>query len=184
MPFERLETRLDGPILIEAEAFTDERGFLLESFRHDRMKELGIDTRFVQDNHSRSLKGTLRGIHFQKTKRGQAKLVRCPRGRILDVAVDLRKDSPTFAEWEAHELSDENHRQLFVPAGFGHAFLVISDHADVAYRLSSYYDPKTEAGIAWDDPDIGIEWPATGYVISDRDRHAPSLAEIRDSLPW
>jgi dTDP-4-dehydrorhamnose 3,5-epimerase len=183
MPFERLETRLDGPILIEAEPVRDERGFLVETFRQDRLKELGIDCRFVQDNHSRSLKGTLRGIHFQ-TKPGQAKLVRCPRGRILDVAVDLRRDSPTFAEWEAHELSDENHRQLFVPVGFGHAFLVLSDDADVAYRLSSYYRPETEAGVAWDDPDVGIEWPATSYLISDRDRGAPSLAEVRDSLPW
>jgi len=183
MPFERLDTRLDGLVLIEAEAFSDERGFLVETFRQDRLKELGIDSRFVQDNHSRSLKGTLRGIHFQ-TEPGQAKLVRCPRGRILDVAVDLRKDSPTFAEWEAYELSDENHRQLFVPVGFGHAFLVLSDEADVVYRLSSYYDRETEAGIAWDDPDVGIEWPATGYVISDRDRNSPTLAEVKDSLPW
>ena len=183
MPLDRLETRLDGPVLLEAEPVSDERGFLVETFRQERLNELGIDTRFVQDNHSRSLKGTLRGIHFQ-TEPGQAKLVRVPRGRILDVGVDLRRDSPTFAEWEAHELSDENHRQLFLPVGFGHAFLVLSDDADVVYRLSSYYDPATEAGIAWDDPEIAVDWPATGYLISDRDQNAPTLAEVRNSLPW
>ncbi len=183
MGFERIETALDGLILIEVETFPDERGFLVETFRQDRMRELGIDCEFVQDNHSRSLKGTLRGIHFQ-TSPGQAKLVRCGRGRILDVAVDLRRSSPNFGRWEAHELSDENQRQLFIPVGFGHGFLVLTGDADVIYRLSSYYDPKTEAGIAWNDPDVGIEWPATGYLISDRDQQAPRLAEVRDSLPW
>lgn len=169
--------------MVEAQLHSDERGFLTEIFRADEMRGLGIDIDFVQDNHSRSLKGTLRGIHFQ-TEPGQAKLVGCSRGRILDIAVDLRRDSSTFAEWEAHELSDENHRQLYLPVGFGHAFLVLSDDADVIYRLSSYYDPKTEAGIAWDDPDVGIKWPAAGYLISDRDRDAPRLAEIKESLPW
>jgi dTDP-4-dehydrorhamnose 3,5-epimerase len=183
MPFDRLETRLDGLVLVEAQVHRDERGFLAETFHEDELEEFGIESRWVQDNQSRSLKGTLRGIHFQ-TKPGQAKLIRCGRGRILDVAVDLRGGSPTFGEWEAHELSDENQRQLYVPIGFGHAFLVLSDDADVLYRLSSYYDPEAEGGIAWDDPDVGIEWPAMGHLISDRDREAPSLAEIRDSLPW
>ena len=183
MRFERVDTRLEGLVLVEPQIFRDERGFLVETFRQDELKQLGIDCRFVQDNQSRSMKGTLRGIHFQ-TKPGQAKLVRCARGRILDVAVDLRSESPSFGEWEAHELSDENQRLLFIPVGFGHAFLVLSDDADVVYRLSSYYKPEREAGIAFDDPEIGIEWPAMGHLISERDRAAPALAEIRDSLPW
>lgn len=183
MAFERAETRLDGLVLIESEVHRDERGFLTETFRADEMKELGIGPDFVQDNQSRSLKGTLRGIHFQ-TEPGQAKLVRCTRGAILDVAVDLRRESPTFSQWEAHELSDENQHQLFVPVGFGHAFLVLTPDADVVYRLSSYYSPATEGSIAWDDPEIGIDWPAMGYLISERDRDAPRLAEVRDSLPW
>jgi dTDP-4-dehydrorhamnose 3,5-epimerase len=183
MPFEKVETRLKGLVLVEAQAFRDERGFLAETFREDELKKAGIVEDFVQDNQSRSLKGTLRGIHFQ-TKPGQAKLVRCARGSILDVAVDLRKRSKTFGQWEAHELSDENQRQLFVPVGFGHGFLVLSDEADVCYRLSSYYDPESEAGIAWNDPDVGIDWPAMGYLISDRDQSAPSLAEVKDELPF
>jgi dTDP-4-dehydrorhamnose 3,5-epimerase len=183
MPFARVPTGLEDLVLIEAEAVGDERGFLLETFRADEFRRLGIDIEFVQENHSRSLRGTLRGIHFQ-TDPGQAKLVRCVRGRIWDVAVDLRRGSPTYRRWEAHELSDENNRQLFVPVGFGHAFCVLSDQADVSYRLSTYYDGATEAGIAWDDPDVGIEWPVMSRLISHRDRDAPRLAEIADSLPW
>jgi dTDP-4-dehydrorhamnose 3,5-epimerase len=138
---------------------------------------------FVQDNHSRSSRGILRGIHFQTTP-GQAKLVRCLRGRVWDLAVDLRRKSPTYGEWEGHELDDERHRQLFVPVGFGHGFCVLSDVADVAYKLSSPYDPATEAGIAWDDPDVGVDWPIDDPILSERDRGAPRLAEIADELPW
>ena len=183
MSFERLHTEIDGLILIEASANEDPRGFLSETWRTDEMTEIGIDSEFVQENHSRSIKGTLRGIHFQ-TEPGQAKLVRCARGTILDVAVDLRKDSPTYKKWEGFEISDENRRQLLVPIGFGHAFCVLSEEADVIYRLSSYYDPETEAGIAWDDPDIDIDWPAMSRLVSDRDSSAPRLAEIADDLPW
>ena len=179
----RLETRLDGLVLIEVEVHGDERGFLLESFREDAWRALGVEGRFVQENHSRSARGTLRGIHFQ-THPGQAKLVRCTRGAIWDVAVDLRRDSPAYRRWEAHELSDSNHRQLHVPAGFGHGFCVLSDEADVAYKLSSYYDPAAEAGIAWDDPDIGIDWPLSDPVVSERDRLAPRLAEVAEKLPF
>ena len=183
MSFERLETRLDGLVLFEVSANEDPRGFLSESWREDRMADLGVELDFVQENHSRSIKGTLRGIHFQ-TEPGQAKLVRCARGTILDVAVDLRKDSATFGEWEGFELSDENRRQLLVPVGFGHAFCVLSDEADVIYKLSSYYDPDTERGIAWDDPTVNIEWPAMSRLVSERDEAAPKLTEIADSLPW
>ena len=143
----RLETKLDGVVLIEPEVHGDARGFMVETFRTDTWAELGIAVDFVQHNHSRSSRGTLRGLHFQ-TEPGQAKLVRCPRGKIFDVAVDLRRDSPTFGQWEGYELDDEAPRQLFVPVGFGHGFAVLSEVADVTYLLSSDYDPLTEAGIA------------------------------------
>jgi dTDP-4-dehydrorhamnose 3,5-epimerase len=179
----KLETQLDGVVLIEPEVHGDERGFLVETFRDDGWRELGVEVEFVQENHSRSGRGILRGLHFQ-TRPGQGKLVRCLRGRIWDVAVDLRRDSPTYRRWEGYELDDERHRQLFVPAGFGHGFCVLSEQADVAYKLSSYYDPATEAGIAWDDPAVGVEWPISEPVLSERDRTAPRLAEIADSLPF
>jgi dTDP-4-dehydrorhamnose 3,5-epimerase len=179
----RLETKLDGVVLVEPVVHGDERGFMLESFSRDAWSELGVDVEFVQHNHSRSRRGTLRGIHFQ-TEPGQAKLVRCPRGEILDVAVDLRRGSPTFGQWEAHVLDDVSHRQLFVPVGFGHGFAVLSEEADVAYQVSSYYDPATESGIAWDDPDVGVEWPLSEPLLSERDKAAPRLADVADSLPF
>ena len=170
-------------MLVEPDVHGDERGFLVETFRRDAWAEVGVDVEFVQHNQSRSVKDTLRGLHFQ-TEPGQAKLVRCPRGAIFDVAVDLRRDSPTFGRWEGHVLDDESHRQLFVPAGFGHGFAVLSDLADVTYLLSSAYDPATEAGIAWDDPDVGVEWPVDSPLLSDRDKTAPTLAEVADTLPF
>jgi dTDP-4-dehydrorhamnose 3,5-epimerase len=178
-----IETEIDGLVLLEPTAHGDERGFLLESFSEKAWRDAGVDAAFVQDNHSRSGKGILRGIHFQ-TSPGQAKLVRCVRGAIWDVAVDLRKDSASYRQWGGYELSDANHRQLFVPAGFGHGFCVLSDLADVAYKLSSYYDPETEAGIAWNDPDVGIEWPISDPQVSERDKSAPKLADIADELPF
>ena len=179
----RLPTEIADLALIEVAAHGDERGFLAETFRADVWRELGVDVEFVQDNQSRSGRGILRGLHFQ-LRPGQAKLVRCARGAIWDVAVDLRRDSPTYRRWEGCELSDANQRQLFVPAGFAHGFCVLSDEADVAYKLSSYYDPETEAGIRWDDPEVGIEWPCADPVLSERDQHAPSLAEIAGELPF
>ena len=179
----RLDTELPDIALIEPEVHGDERGFMVETFRADAWRDLGADADFVQENHSRSGARILRGIHFQ-TSPGQAKLVRCARGRIWDVVVDLRSDSPTYRRWEGHELDDETHRQLFVPIGFGHGFCVLSDSADVTYKLSSYYDPATEAGIALDDPDVGIEWPVSDPVLSERDRRAPRLADVVDELPW
>jgi dTDP-4-dehydrorhamnose 3,5-epimerase len=179
----RVETKISGLVLLEAAAHGDERGFLLESFREDAWREAGIEAGFVQDNHSRSSKGILRGLHFQ-TSPGQAKLVRCVRGAIWDVAVDLRRSSPTYRRWEGFELSDENHRQLFVPVGFAHGFCVLSEVADVAYKLSSYYDPQTEAGIRWDDPDVGIDWPVSEPSLSERDRDAPTLADVEEGLSF
>jgi dTDP-4-dehydrorhamnose 3,5-epimerase len=179
----RLETRLDGVVLLEPQVHGDARGFMVETFRRDAWAESGVDVEFVQHNHSRSVEGTLRGLHFQ-TEPGQAKLVRCPRGRIFDVAVDLRRGSPTFGQWEGHLLDDERHRQLFVPAGFGHGFAVLSEVADVAYQLSSVYDPATESGIAWDDPDVGVEWPLAEPLLSERDKQAPRLADVAETLPF
>ena len=175
----RLPTELTDVVLLEPDVHGDERGFLVETFRESDLSELGIDVSFVQDNHSRSLGPVLRGIHMQ---RGQAKLVRCPQGRIWDVAVDLRPDSPTYKRWEGHELDGEKHHQLYIPQGFGHAFCLLSDKADVLYRLSTYYDPALESGIAWDDPEVGIEWPISDPLLSDRDRDAPLLAEVAATL--
>jgi dTDP-4-dehydrorhamnose 3,5-epimerase len=178
-----VDTKLDGLVLIEPDVHGDERGFLLETFSAAEWARLGAEADFVQDNHSRSREGILRGLHFQ-TSPGQAKLVRCGRGRIWDVAVDLRRGSPTYGRWEGHELDDVAHRQLFIPVGFAHGFCVLSEVADVSYKVSSYYDPETEAGIAWDDPDIGVEWPISEPQLSDRDRNGPRLAEVADSLPF
>ena len=180
---QKLPTTLEGPVLLEPAVHGDMRGFFLETFREDGLAGLGISERWVQDNHSRSAKGVLRGMHFQ-LGRGQAKLVRCARGAILDVVVDIRRESSTFGRWEGHRLDDERHHQLYVPVGFAHGFCVLSDVADVIYKCSSYYDPEVERAIAYDDPDIGIEWPAIETVVSDRDRAAPRLAEIADEISF
>lgn len=180
---ERLDTGLEGLALIEPQVFGDERGFFVETFSQDAWRELGVSADFVQHNHSRSALGTLRGLHFQ-TSPGQAKLLRCPRGRIFDVAVDLRSDSPTYGKWEGYVLDDEKHHQLYVPVGFAHGFCVLSEVADVTYLVSSLYEPETEAGIRWDDPEVGVEWPVAEPLLSGRDQEAPTLAEIADTLPW
>lgn len=181
---ERLATQIDDLVLLEPVVHGDSRGFLLETFSDPAWRELGIEGPFVQENHSRSTaKGTLRGLHFQ-TSPGQAKLVRCLRGAIFDVAVDLRRGSPTYGQWEGYALDDETHRQLWVPIGFAHGFQVLSEVADVAYKLTSLYDPETESEIAWNDPDLGIEWPIAEPILSDRDRGAPRLAEIAGELPF
>ena len=172
-----IETRLDGLVLVEPKTHGDDRGFLVETFRAADWAAAGIESDFIQDNHSRSSRGVLRGMHFQRDP-GQAKLVRCAVGGIFDVAVDIRPDSPTFGRWEGHELSEENHRQLFVPVGFAHGFCVLSETADVIYKLSAYFDPATEAGFAWDDPDVGIGWPIADPQISERDAAAPRLSEL------
>jgi dTDP-4-dehydrorhamnose 3,5-epimerase len=172
----RLETRLDGPILVEPTVHGDQRGFFVETYRRDAFLAVGIDTEFVQHNHSRSGKGVLRGMHYQL---GLAKHVRCARGRILDVVVDIRRSSEQFGQWEAFTLDDELHHQLFVPAGFAHGFVVLSDVADVVYLQDDYYDPERDRGIAFDDPDIGIKWPhGLELVTSERDRNQPRLREV------
>jgi len=180
----RLDTQLDGLVLLEPAVHGDERGFFVETFRADVALAHGIPTEFVQDNHSRSRRGTLRGIHFQ-THPGQGKLVRVARGRVFDVAVDLRRDSPTFGQWEGVELDDASGRMLWIPVGFGHGFLVLSEVADFVYKCTNYYDPATEAGFRFDDPAVGIEWPSDVELLySERDATAPLLADVADSLPF
>ena len=180
---EIVDGRLDGAKLIKPRVHGDERGFFLESFRADALAETGIDTVFVQDNHSRSRSGIVRGMHFQP---GQTKLVRCARGAIFDVIVDIRPQSPTFGRWDGYELNDETHHQLLVPDGFAHGFCVLSDVADVAYKVSTYYDPGAEGGFRFDDPEVGIEWPIAPdqLITSARDRAAPLLSEIKSSLSF
>ena len=168
-------TRLGGLLLVEPDVFSDERGFFLETYSAPALAVQGLSTGFVQDNHSRSVRDTIRGLHYQ-VGAGQAKLVRVARGRIWDVAVDIRRDSPTFGSWEAVELDDVEHRQVYVPVGFAHGFCVLSDVADVCYKVSSVYDAELERGLLWNDPAIGISWPVSSPLLSERDRHNPSLA--------
>ena len=175
MSFRRLPTEIEDLVLVEPDVHGDERGFFVETYRADAIRAIGIDVDFVQENHSRSSARVLRGLHMQH---GQAKLVRCARGQIFDVAVDLRPDSPTYRRWEGYELDDVEHRQLFIPDGFAHGFCVLTDEADVVYRVSSYYDPDLESGVAWDDPEIAVHWPVPEPILSDRDRGAPRLAEL------
>jgi dTDP-4-dehydrorhamnose 3,5-epimerase len=178
--------RLQGPVVLEPRVFPDERGFFCETYREEWHTSVGLppQERFIQDNHSRSTRGVVRGMHFHIGP-GVAKLVRCARGRILDVIVDLRRGSPTYAQWEGVELDDEGMRVLYVPVGFAHGFCVLSDAADVLYKQTAYYDPAVERGIAWNDPDVGIEWPAEiETVVSARDAAAPALREVADELPF
>jgi dTDP-4-dehydrorhamnose 3,5-epimerase len=181
----RLETRLDGPMLIEPTVHGDERGFFSETYRRNVFAELGVAEEMVQDNHSRSRRGVVRGMHFQ-IGHGASKLVRCARGVILDVVVDIRRGSPTFGRWEGFELSDRNMRIVYCPVGFAHGFCVISEQADVIYKQSGYYSDEVERGFAYDDPDVAIEWPLprAELVTSERDAGAPHLREIAHELPF
>jgi dTDP-4-dehydrorhamnose 3,5-epimerase len=177
----RLETRLRGPILLEPDVHGDARGFFLETARANTLTELGVTDNFVQDNHSRSARGVLRGMHFQP---GMAKLVRCARGAIFDVVVDIRPGSPAFGRWEGFELNDESHHQLYCPDGFAHGFCVLSEVADLVYKCSDYWNPETESGFAYNDPDVGIEWPQLELIPSERDAKAPPLSELAEGLTF
>jgi len=179
-------TRLPGAVVIEPRVFPDERGFFSETYRRQWHQAAGIPPAelFIQDNHSRSTRGVVRGMHFH-IGAGVAKLVRCSRGLIVDVIVDLRRGSPTYARWEAVELDDEGLRELYVPVGFAHGFCVLSDVADVLYKQTAYYDPAVERGIAWNDPDVAIRWPPEiEPLVSARDASAPTLREMADELPF
>ena len=171
-------SKLKGCVIIEPRVFGDDRGFFLETFQAARYKqEAGIDLPFVQDNHSRSARGVLRGLHFQKTK-PQGKLVRVVRGEVYDVAVDIRKGSATFGEWEGVILSEDNKKQFWVPAGFAHGFVVLSDIADFEYKCTDYYDPSDEGCILWSDPDLNIPWPFSNPTLSIKDENANRLVDL------
>jgi dTDP-4-dehydrorhamnose 3,5-epimerase len=177
------DTGLSGLLLVEPKPFRDDRGFFLESFQAERYRENGIGDVFVQDNHSRSRQGVLRGLHFQ-IKRPQAQIVTVIRGRVFDVAVDLRHGSPTFGKWYGTPLSDEGPRQLYMAPGFAHGFCVLSEFADLHYKVSRLYDHADEGGLIWNDRDVGIRWPITNPVVSDRDRAYPRLRQLaRERLP-
>ncbi len=186
------QTSLPGVLVITPRRHGDHRGFFSESYNHRRMVEAGIEIGFVQDNHSLSAAaGTVRGLHFQTPPHAQAKLVRCGRGRLFDVAVDLRRGSPGYGRWTGVELSFKNGRQLLVPAGFAHGFVTLEPDTEIIYKCSDYYAPDCDAGIAWDDPEIGIDWPLSGApLLSDKDAAAPRLAQIDSPfrydgpLPW
>lgn len=177
MPFSFRRLEIPDVIMIEPGVFRDERGFFMESYKHSEFAAFGIKERFVQDNHSRSKKGVLRGLHYQNPPRAQGKLVRAVSGEIFDVAVDIRKGSPTYGRWVGVNLSEENMRMLYIPAGFAHGFLTLSDVADVMYKTTDEYSPEHEAGIIWNDPEIGIKWPLDEPVLSPRDARWPGLRD-------
>jgi len=172
------KTPLDGLVIIEPRVFTDQRGFFFECYNLKEFSSVGIDVQFVQDNHSKSEKNTLRGLHYQINP-GQGKLVRVIVGEIFDVAVDIRSKSPTFGQWYSSILSGENKKQLYIPIGFAHGFCVISETAEVLYKCTDFYSPKDERGIAWDDPTLNIKWPIQNPILSERDKHHPRFAEIK-----
>lgn len=173
------KTKLDGVVIVEPDVFGDNRGFFMESWNKKKMEEVGLYYDFVQDNHSKStVKGTLRGIHFQKGDKAQAKLVRCVKGAVLDVAVDLRKNSPTFKQWIGVELSEENKKQLLIPRGFGHGFVTLTDDVEFLYKADNYYALEADAGIRWNDPDIGVDWCVENPILSEKDKNNPFLKDI------
>ncbi|AKM04790.1 MULTISPECIES: dTDP-4-dehydrorhamnose 3,5-epimerase [Burkholderia cepacia complex] len=179
-----IETTLPGVLLIEPASFGDARGFFVESYRESWLRDAGVDAGFVQDNHSRSRRGVLRGLHYQ-FRHPQGKLVRVSRGAVYDVAVDIRPGSPHLGRWFGTVLDDVSHRQLWIPPGFAHGFCVLSDEADFAYKCTAYYDPSSDAGVLWDDPDIGIEWPALDvpFALSDKDLRQPRLRDLTPASP-
>ena len=173
------ETRIKGVYIIDVKTYGDNRGYFMETYKESDFKEAGLDYNFVQDNQSSSKKGVLRGLHFQKTH-PQAKLVRVLKGEVFDVAVDLRKNSPTYGQWVGVILSEENKRQFMIPRGFAHGFVVMSDYAEFAYKCDDLYHPEDEGGIMWNDPAIGIEWPEVGeLILSEKDKVHPSLADLK-----
>lgn len=179
MPFTVIDSPIDGLLVIKPQIFRDDRGFFMETYKKSDFEKFGIDTDFVQDNHSKSVKGVLRGLHFQKEPFAQGKLVRCIKGKIFDVAVDIRRGSPTFKKWVGYELSEENKLMLWIPKGFAHGFLTLSEEAEVIYKVSgAEYNPKSDAGIIWNDPDINIKWPLEEIeevLLSDKDKNLPTL---------
>jgi|SRR5579872_813560 len=184
MPFKFKRLEIPDVILVDAQAFPDERGYFMESFKESVFSASGINTRFVQDNYSHSIKGALRGLHYQKNPKAQAKLVMVTRGEIFDVAVDMRKGSPTYGKWVSEILSDENHKILYVPEGFAHGFCVLSKEADVLYKVNSEYSKDHERGILWNDPDISIKWPTDKPIMIQKDLQLPVLKNADNNFVY
>jgi dTDP-4-dehydrorhamnose 3,5-epimerase len=182
MEFKRLP--IEGLALITPRVFEDERGFFMESYKEQEFIENGIDTRFVQDNHSKSKKGVLRGLHFQRSPHAQDKLVRVTRGEVLDVAVDLRAGSPTYKKWISVRLSEEGRQMLFIPKGFAHGFLSLAEDTELQYKVSDAYDPASDGGIIWNDPDLGIEWGTESPICSEKDLSLPRLNDIGEIFSY
>ncbi|SCX77242.1 dTDP-4-dehydrorhamnose 3,5-epimerase [Alkaliphilus peptidifermentans] len=173
-----VKTEIEDVVIIEPKVFGDRRGWFTETYSKEKFKELGIDIDFIQDNHSLSAqKGTLRGLHFQLNPKAQTKLVRCTKGKILDVAVDIRKASPTYKKWVAVELTEENKKQLLVPKGFAHGFITLTDNVEVQYKVDEYYSPENDRSIRFDDPEIGVDWDMDNPILSEKDLNAPMLSE-------
>lgn len=181
MPFEFERLEIPDIILVKPRIFSDERGFFAETYKKSEFIKAGIKEEFIQDNHSRSKRNVLRGLHFQKEPEAQGKLVNCVMGKIWDVAADIRPSSPSYKKWIAVELSEENGRMLYVPAGFAHGFVVLSDWAGVVYKCTREYSPEHDGGVIWNDPEIGIRWPVENPVLSKKDGKLPSLASFRNA---
>ncbi|MHB8603124.1 MAG: dTDP-4-dehydrorhamnose 3,5-epimerase [Nitrosotalea sp.] len=184
MPFKFKRLEIPEVILVEAQSFSDDRGFFMEGFKESVYVANGIDTRFVQDNYSHSIKGVIRGLHYQKNPRAQAKLMMALKGEIFDVAVDIRKGSPTYGKWVGEILSDKNHKLLYAPEGFAHGFCVLSDQADVLYKVSSEYSPEHERGILWNDLELAIKWPADKPVVIKKDLQLPTLKNADNDFAY
>lgn len=181
----KLETKLQDAFLLEPTVHGDHRGFFVESYNKETFKQLGIDIDFVQDNHSLSaIPGTLRGMHYQLEPKAQTKLVRVTRGTIYDVIVDVRQGSPTFGQWQGFILSAENKRQLLVPKGFAHGFCTITPDVEVQYKVDELYSPEHDAGIAWDDPELDIDWPMSNVILSDKDGKLPTLGNAQNNFVY
>ena len=179
MPFEFKKMEIEDVILVTPKVFGDNRGFFMEGYKKSEFKANGIDVEFNQDNHSKSTKGVLRGLHYQAQPHSQAKLVRCPRGKIFDVAVDIRPNSPTFKKWVGAILSEENKQMLFIPEGFAHGFVVLSDEAELLYKASNEFDLPSDRGVRWNDPEIGVEWGIDFEpLVSEKDNNQPFLKDI------
>jgi dTDP-4-dehydrorhamnose 3,5-epimerase len=184
MPFEFIRMDIPEVILIKPKSFKDDRGFFVETYKATDFHKNGITDNFVQDNHSKSTKGVLRGLHYQKLPQPQAKLVRCISGEILDIAVDIRKGSPNYSKWVGIKLSEDNQEMLYVPVGFAHAFIVLSETAEVLYKTSNEYSPPDEAGIIWNDPQIGVDWKISEVLVSEKDKKLPKLAEANNNFVY
>ena len=182
MPFEFEKLEIDGVILVKPRILGDNRGFFMESYKKSEFVQNGIDCEFVQDNHSKSTKGVLRGLHYQINPKAQAKLVRCIKGKIYDVAVDIRPESKTFGKWVKVELSDENNYMLFIPEGFAHGFVVLSDEAELIYKTDNEYSAELDRGVLWCDKDINVDWGVENPILSEKDKIQPKLAEINKEV--